>query len=164
MTGTQLRQIIAGTGHSQKELAQLMTSIKYEQDWSRIFRSDDVRTSVVEELARVTGMTMAQLYGEQQAEKPQTRGYESTAASCDPRLLDIIQARDRQIERLQLQIAKLTDMLGQKMADLQTVGSGSPVTVRSGSPAADASPSPATVGSGSPAATVAPSDDQSGNP
>lgn len=115
MTGTQLKQIIAGCGISQKELAAAMPTIRHEQDWQRIFRSEDVKSGVIEQLAHAIGRTVGQLYGEQPAVSNVAYDHAHASVgstfSCDPRLLDIIQARDRSIDRMHLQIERMQQQL-----------------------------------------------------
>lgn len=108
MTGERLKQIIATCGYSQKELTEKMKTVKYEQDWTRIFTSKDVKSGVLEELAAVLGISMGQLYGEEPADP-------ATAAMATPsRYIDLLQARDRQIDKLQQHISALLKIVGEK--------------------------------------------------
>lgn len=110
MTGEKLKQIIAGCGYSQKELSKRMSTIKHEQDFTRIFKSDDVKSGVIEDLARVLGRTMGEIYEDIPVDATRKPAGES-------QYLDLIRSRDRQIDKLQLQIDKLLDLLGKKPED-----------------------------------------------
>lgn len=111
MTGEKLREIISVSGFSRAELADRMTCINRRQDWTRILDSDDVRSSVIEQLARAMGKPVGELYGDKVVQ-PEVNDEPADAVSH--RLIDLLQAKDRQIDKLQIQIDKLLELLGKK--------------------------------------------------
>ena len=104
MTGDRLKQIVAICGYTQKELTERMPSVKYEQDWTRIFALKDVKSGLLEELAKVLGKSVGQLYDDQYVPTEQP--------VIDAQYLDLVRTRDRQIDKMQQQIDKLIALLG----------------------------------------------------
>lgn len=99
MTGAQLKMIIERSGYTKKRLAEMLGM--NDQRWTEIFGSPNVKSGHIEKVAEALGKSIAELYGEGDTI---TASDHSTAfkgyMSCDSRLLDIIQEKDRVIEKL----------------------------------------------------------------
>ena len=83
MTGDRLKQIVATCGYTQKELTERMPSVKYEQDWTRIFALKDVKSGLLEELAKVLGKSVGQLYDDKYAPRSSPSSMPSTWTLCE---------------------------------------------------------------------------------
>lgn len=99
MNGRDLQIKIKKAGKKQNQLARELGMDPTQ--WTAIFKQDDVKSGIIEKVARVLGMTVGQFYGEDNA-PPATE-----LCSCNPRLLDIIQSRDSALEKSQAQIDQL---------------------------------------------------------
>ena len=107
MTGAQLKQEIKKRGYTLLSIAeQYGTS---EQNMGRMLRSEDVSSRLLEVSAEAMGISPADFY----RQGDNIKAYNHSMAfkgsnNCDQRLLDIIQARDRQIEKLLALIDKMS--------------------------------------------------------
>lgn len=91
MTGKELQAIIKRSGKTQKELAAKMGM--HPSQWTGYISQDDVKSGIVEKVAELLGLTVAEMYGQE---------------GCgDPRLMEMVQSRDRQIDKCQEQIDRL---------------------------------------------------------
>ena len=86
MTGEQLKTIIEKSGYTQRELAGRLGMPP--QSWTRILKSKDVKSGLLEQLAAIFGVGVGELYGE------------TDTLIYDNRLLEAIRTRDSQIDRL----------------------------------------------------------------
>ncbi len=91
MTGKELQAIIRRSGKTQKELALKMGM--HPSQWTGYINQDDVKSGIVEKVAELLGMTVAEMYGQE--------------GGSDPRLMDMVQSRDRQLDKCQEQIDRL---------------------------------------------------------
>ena len=99
MTGAQLKLIVERSGYTKKKMAELLGF--NDQRWREVFGSPNVKSGYVEKIAAVLGKSIGEMYGEGDTI---TATDHSTAfkgqLSCDQRLIDAIQEKDRLIERL----------------------------------------------------------------
>ena len=109
MTGERVKWIIGHSGFSQKELSEKMPTIKYEQDWTRILKSGDVKSGVLEEMAAVMGVSVGELY-----EMSPNHGEDADITVGE--LLSLIRLKSSHIVRQQQEIQRLVEQLGQKLA------------------------------------------------
>ena len=100
MTGAQLKYEIKKRGYTQKVVAERIG--KTPQNLGNILANDDVSSSVMEAIAAAMGVSVADFY---------QSGDKNIDNECDTRLLDIIQARDRQLDKCQEQLDKLIAIL-----------------------------------------------------
>lgn len=91
MTGKQLQAIIRNSGKTQKELAAKMGM--HPSQWTAYIGQDDVKSGIIEKVAELLGITVAEMYGQE--------------ACSDSRLMEMIQSRDRQLDKSQEQIDRL---------------------------------------------------------
>lgn len=106
MTGQNLKNEIWKRGFTLRNLAERLNTS--EQNIGRMLQRDDVASSLIEAAADMMEVTVADLYhcgGTITASQNNTAS--KGANTCDARLLDIIQTRDRQIDKCQHQIDKL---------------------------------------------------------
>lgn len=91
MTGKELQAIIHRSDKTQKELAEKLGM--HPAQWRTYFGQDDVKSGIVEKVAGLLGMSVAEMYGQD---------------SCsDSRLMEMLQSRDRQLDKCQEQIDRL---------------------------------------------------------
>lgn len=117
MTGDQLKQEIWRRGYTLRAVAAHLGMA--EQNLGRRLKADSVSTEVIEAAARVMGLTVGELYsGKPDGDNIQA-DHNSTAfkgtCTCDPRLLDIISARDRQLDKSQQQIDRLLAIIEERL-------------------------------------------------
>lgn len=108
MTGERVKWIIGNSGFSQKELSEKMPTIKYEQDWTRILKSGDVKSGVLEEMAAVMGVSVGELY-EMSPDQNQ-----ETDITVDE-LMSLIRSKSAHVVRLQQEMQQLVEQLGEKL-------------------------------------------------
>lgn len=108
MTGERVKWIIGNSGFSQKELSEKMPTIKYEQDWTRILKSGDVKSGLLEEMAAVMGISVGELY---EMSPDQNQGEDITVDE----MMSLIKSKSAHIVRLQSEMQQLIGQLGQKL-------------------------------------------------
>jgi transcriptional regulator with XRE-family HTH domain len=102
MTGEFLKNEIKRRGYTLRAVADRMK--KTEQSVGRMLTSSDVSSSLMEAAAEVMGISVADFYRQSEAPSPSVPAKDPN--SFDARLLDIIHARDRQIDKCQAQLDK----------------------------------------------------------
>ena len=112
MTGKELQLKIKKSGRTQKDIAEEMGMDPTQ--WTPILKQKDVKSGIIESVAQILGLSMAQMYGETEGDSI-SADHNSTsfkgATTCDPRLLDIIQTRDKQLDKAQDQIDRLLTII-----------------------------------------------------
>lgn len=106
MDGERIKYEIKKRGYTIKRIAkELNTS---QQNLSAKLNADDISSGLIEQICEIIGVRMSDLYSDGDIISAINN---STAIkgnqSCDTRLLDIIQARDKQNEKSQEQIDRL---------------------------------------------------------
>ncbi len=106
MDGERIKYEIKKKGYTIKRIAEELN--QSQQNLSAKLNSDDVSSGLIEKICDIIGVKMSELYSDGDIISAVNN---STAIkgnqSCDPRLLDIIQARDKQNEKSQEQIDRL---------------------------------------------------------
>lgn len=109
MKGVQLKTEIKKRGFTLRSVAEKFGVT--EQSMGRMMKSDDVSTHLLEVTAEVMGISPADFYRKEDGDSifadNNSTAFKGTN-NCDARLLDIIQARDRHIEKLLAIIEKLS--------------------------------------------------------
>jgi len=106
MDGERIKYEIKKRGYTIKRIAkELNTS---QQNLSAKLNADDISSGLIEQICEIIGVRMSDLYSDGDI----ISAFNNSTAikgnqSCDPRLLDIIQARDKQNEKSQEQIDRL---------------------------------------------------------
>lgn len=113
MKGSQLKNEIKKRGFTLRSIAEQYGTT--EQNIGRMMKSEDVSTRLLEVSAEVMGISPADFYRNNDTIMAD---HHSTAFKgtnyCDQRLLDIIQARDRHIEKLLVIIEKMSGKSNQE--------------------------------------------------
>ena len=110
MTGAQLKHEIKKRGFTMKTVAQEIGQTA--QNFGNKLASDDVSSALVESVAQVIGAEVADFYRQPDNGKATGRVAPSRGpGTCGQRLIDIIQSRDRQLDKAQAQIDRLLALL-----------------------------------------------------
>lgn len=88
MTGQTLKEIIQRDGHKLTEIASAIG--ESPQNFSAALSSKDIKSGLLERVAKAVGKPVSAFYGETAAKEPSTEG----------RLLALLEEKDRQINRL----------------------------------------------------------------
>lgn len=108
MTGEQLKREIKSRGYTLKSVADRLGTTP--QNLGGRLQSDDVASSLMEVAADVMGISVADFYRNGDMILAVENSTAVKGTTCDPRLLSIIEAKDRQID-------KLLDLLGRNSDD-----------------------------------------------
>ncbi len=110
MDGERIKYEIKKKGYTIKRIAEELN--QSQQNLSAKLNSDDVSSGLIEKICDIIGVKMSELYSDGDIISAVNN---STAIkgnqSCDPRLLDIIDARDKQNEKSQEQIDRLLTII-----------------------------------------------------
>ena len=83
--------------------------------WDELMRTSNPNAATIEATADLLGCSIDELFDREPAPRTEAEPGEPTApapsGSCDPRLLDIIEARDRQLDKAQEQADRLLGLL-----------------------------------------------------
>lgn len=105
MDGERIKYEIKKKGFTMKRVARELK--QSQQNLSAKLNTDDVSSGLIEQICDIIGVRMAELYdGDIISAINNSTAFKGTQ-SCDPRLLDIIQARDAQNAKSQEQIDRL---------------------------------------------------------
>lgn len=105
MDGERIKYEIKKKGFTMKRVAKELK--QSQQNLSAKLNTDDVSSGLIEQICDIIGVRMAELYdGDIISAINNSTAFKGTQ-SCDPRLLDIIQARDAQNAKSQEQIDRL---------------------------------------------------------
>ena len=116
MTGQHLQNLMKQEGYSVNEMAKMIG--KAQQVLASALKHDDVRTGLVEDIARAMGKPLAFFYGEEFGVVAQVTGSSnvtainnSTAAGNDDRLLTLLVNKDEQLTLAMKQTSKAQDQM-----------------------------------------------------
>ena len=106
MDGERIKYEIKKKGFTMKRVAKELK--QSQQNLSAKLNTDDVSSELIEQICDIIGVRVAELYidGDIISAINNSTAFKGTQ-SCDPRLLDIIQARDAQNGKSQAQIDRL---------------------------------------------------------
>ena len=116
MTGQHLQNLMKQEGYSVNEMAKLIG--KSQQVLASALKHDDIRTGLLEDIARAMGKPLAFFYGEEFGVVAQVSGSNnatainnSTATSNDDRLLTLLVNKDEQLTLAMKQTSKAQDQM-----------------------------------------------------
>ena len=111
MTGQHLQNLMKQEGYSVNEMAKMIG--KSQQVLASALKHDDVRTGLLEDIARAMGKPLAFFYGEEYGVVAQVTGNSnatainhSTATASDHRLIDLLRTKDDQLTMAMKQTSK----------------------------------------------------------
>jgi transcriptional regulator with XRE-family HTH domain len=120
ISGPQLKIEIKRRGYTLRHVAAQL-GIK-EQSFGQMLKNDTVKKSTFEGIAKVLGVSASELNnaGDTITAKDHSMALKGSN-TCDPRLLDIIQARDRQLEKFQEQLDKSQQHIDRLLSIVETM-------------------------------------------
>lgn len=126
MTGQHLHNLMKQEGYSVNEMAKMIG--KAQQVLASALKHDDVRTGLVEDIARAMGKPLAFFYGEEFGVVAQVTGSSnatainnSTATSNDDRLLTLLVNKDEQLTLAMRQTSKAQEQVDKSQAQMDRV-------------------------------------------
>lgn len=127
MTGQHLQNLMKQEGYSVNEMAKLIG--KSQQVLASALKHDDIRTGLLEDIARAMGKPLAFFYGEEYGVVSQVTGSNnatainnSTAtAGNDDRLLTLLVNKDEQLTLAMKQTSKAQDQMDKAQQQMDRV-------------------------------------------
>lgn len=127
MTGQHLQNLMKQEGYSVNKMAELIG--RSQQNLATLLKHEDVRTGLVEDIARAMGKPLAFFYGEEYGVVAQVSGSSnatainnSTAtAGNDDRLLTLLVNKDEQLTLAMKQTSKAQDQMDKAQAQMDRV-------------------------------------------
>jgi transcriptional regulator with XRE-family HTH domain len=104
MSGDYVKKVLAGKGFSQQQVAELLG--KSRANFNGMLGKDDIRTGLLEEISKATGIPISTFYQETQGV---TMNYsQNTDSPIVPEsVISLLQKKDEQIDRLLAIIEKM---------------------------------------------------------
>ena len=127
MTGQHLQNLMKQEGYSVNKMAELIG--RSQQNLATLLKHEDVRTGLVEDIARAMGKSLAFFYGEEFGAFAQVTGSSnatainnSTAtAGNDDRLLTLLVNKDEQLTLAMKQTSKAQDQMDKAQLQMDRV-------------------------------------------
>lgn len=118
MKGQHIQDLIKQEGYSVNKMAELIG--KSQQVLSSALKHDDIRTGLLEDIAKAMGKPLAFFYGENFGPMSQVNGSHNTSvagnsnnvASADDRLLSLLVAKDEQLTLAMKQTSVAQEQMG----------------------------------------------------
>lgn len=109
MSGEELRKVLIDRNIQQKDLAKVLGMS--QQNFSAIMKVADVKSGVLESIAKAAGLSVAEFYDGSPAPAPANNSYNKDTTINDTQtmtdLLAMLKAKDEQINRLLALLEKL---------------------------------------------------------
>lgn len=122
MTGEELKLEIKRRGCTIRQIALALG--RSEQNFGRMLKtSESVSSAVIEKTAEIMGVPVSELYakgGDTITAHDHSTAFKGTN-NCDARLLEIIQTRDRQMEKYMTQMDKSQQQIDRLLAIIETM-------------------------------------------
>ena len=117
MTGQHLQNLMKKEGYSVNKMAEMIG--RSQQNLATVLKHDDVRTGLVEDIAKAMGKPLSFFYGEAYGPVSQVNGNNNTSvagnsnniASNDDRLLTLLVNKDEQLTLAMKQTSKAQDQM-----------------------------------------------------
>lgn len=117
MTGKHLQDLMKQEGYSVNKMAELIG--KSQQVLASALKHDDIRTGLLEDIAKAMGKPLSFFYGETYGQVTQVSGNvgntainHSTATSADDRLLSLLVTKDEQLTLAMKQTSVAQEQMG----------------------------------------------------
>lgn len=121
MTGQHLQNLMKQEGYSVNKMAEMIG--RSQQNLATVLKHDDVRTGLVEDIAKAMGKPLSFFYGETYGPVSQVNGNnntsvagnDNTVVSPDNKLIDLLVAKDEQLTISMRQTEKAMDQTTKAM-------------------------------------------------
>lgn len=126
MTGKHLQDLITNEGYSVNKMAQMIG--KSQQVLASALKHDDIRTGLLEDIAKAMGKPLSFFYGETYGPVTQVQGSNnatainnSTATSNDDRILTLLMTKDEQLTLAMKQTSKAQEQTSKAQSQMDRV-------------------------------------------
>ena len=116
MTGKYLQDLIINEGYSVNRMAEMIG--RSQQNLASLLKHEDVRTGLLEDIAKAMGKPLSFFYGETYGPVTQVQGSNnatainnSTATSNDDRILSLLLTKDEQLTLAMKQTCKAQEQM-----------------------------------------------------
>ena len=117
MTGQHLQNLMKQEGYSVNKMAEMIG--RSQQNLATLLKHDDVRTSLVEDIAKAMGKPLSFFYGESFGPVSQilgnnntsVAGNDNTVGSPDEKLLSLLVSKDEQLTMAMKQTSKAQEQM-----------------------------------------------------
>ena len=117
MTGKHLQDLITNEGYSVNKMAEMIG--RSQQNLASLLKHEDVRTGLLEDIAKAMGKPLSFFYGEVYGQVSQitgnnntsVAGNDNTVGSPDNRLLDLLVSKDDQLTMAMKQTTKAQEQM-----------------------------------------------------
>ena len=117
MTGKHLQDLITNEGYSVNKMAEMIG--RSQQNLASLLKHEDVRTGLLEDIAKAMGKPLSFFYGESYGQVSQitgnnntsVAGNDNTVGSPDNRLLDLLVSKDDQLTMAMKQTTKAQEQM-----------------------------------------------------
>lgn len=117
MTGKHLQDLITNEGYSVNKMAEMIG--RSQQNLASLLKHEDVRTGLLEDIAKAMGKPLSFFYGEAYGQVSQitgnnntsVAGNDNTVGSPDNRLLDLLVSKDDQLTMAMKQTTKAQEQM-----------------------------------------------------
>ena len=118
MTGQHLQNLMKQEGYSVNKMAEMIG--RSQQNLATVLKHDDVRTGLVEDIAKAMGKPLSFFYGETYGPVTQVNGNnntsvagnDNTVGSPDNKLIDLLVAKDEQLTMAMKQTSVAQEQMG----------------------------------------------------
>lgn len=126
MTGKHLQDLIINEGYSINKMAEMIG--KAQPNLVALLKHDDVRTGLLEDIAKAMGKPLSFFYGETYGPVTQVQGSNnatainnSTATSNDDRILSLLLTKDEQLTLAMKQTSKAQEQVDKAQEQMDRV-------------------------------------------
>ena len=118
MTGQHLQNLMKQEGYSVNKMAEMIG--RSQQNLATVLKHDDVRTGLVEDIAKAMGKPLSFFYGETYGPVSQVSGNnntsvagnDNTVGAPDSRLIDLLVSKDEQLTMAMKQTSVAQEQMG----------------------------------------------------
>lgn len=126
MTGKYLQDLIISEGYSVNRMAEMIG--RSQQNLASLLKHEDVRTGLLEDIAKAMGKPLSFFYGETYGPATQVQGSNnatainnSTATSNDDRILSLLLTKDEQLTLAMKQTSKAQEQVDKAQEQMDRV-------------------------------------------
>lgn len=128
MTGKHVQDLIISEGYSVNQIAKLIGVA--QPNLLSLLRHDDIRTGLLEDIAKAMGKPLSFFYGETYGNVSQSSGHNSatainnstaTATSNDDRILSLLISKDEQLTMAMKQTSKAQEQMDKTQSQMDRI-------------------------------------------